>query len=166
MRILLIEDDQGIASFVEKGLIEAGYVTEHVSDGQAGLDQLVHGSFDAAIVDIMLPLLDGFSLIEAARRQNVTTPVLILSAKSTVDDRVKGLQHGGDDYLVKPFEMAELLARLEVLQRRASTAAAEAQTTAATTARTLTSTPTPTNCQPWRCRRLVKKRGPASNPIE
>ena len=120
MRILLVEDDSGIASFIVKGLKEAGYVVEHVSDGQAGLDKLLTEQFDAAIVDIMLPLLDGLSVIQTARQQNVTTPVLILSAKASVDDRVLGLQNGGDDYLVKPFAFSELLARLQALIRRAN----------------------------------------------
>ena len=120
MRILLIEDDQGIAAFVRKGLKEAGYIVEHAEDGKTGLDLLLRGSFDAAVVDIMLPVLDGLTLIQRARRQGNTTPVLILSAKSTVDDRVQGLQSGGDDYLVKPFAFTELLARLQALIRRAS----------------------------------------------
>ncbi len=120
MRILLVEDDLGIASFVVKGLKEAGYVVVHVADGPAGLDRLLAEAFDAAIVDIMLPLLDGLSVIQRARQRNVTTPVLILSAKASVDDRVIGLQNGGDDYLVKPFAFSELLARLQALIRRAN----------------------------------------------
>lgn len=120
MRILLVEDDLGIASFVVKGLKEAGYVVEHVADGPAGLDELLTEAFDAAIIDIMLPLQDGLSVIQTARQQNVTTPVLILSARASVDDRVLGLQNGGDDYLVKPFAFSELLARLQALIRRAN----------------------------------------------
>jgi two-component system OmpR family response regulator len=120
MRILLVEDDLGIASFIVKGLKEAGYVVEHVADGPVGLDELLVEDFDAAIVDIMLPLQDGLSVIQTARQQNVTTPVLILSAKASVDDRVVGLQNGGDDYLVKPFAFSELLARLQALIRRAN----------------------------------------------
>ena len=120
MRILLVEDDPGIASFIVKGLKEAGYVVGHVADGQTGLDELLAEEFDAAIIDIMLPLLDGLSVIQTARQQNVATPVLILSAKSSVDDRVSGLQNGGDDYLVKPFAFSELLARLQALIRRAN----------------------------------------------
>jgi len=116
----LVEDDLGIASFVVKGLKEAGHVVEHVADGPAGLDRLLTEAFDAAIVDIMLPLLDGLSVIQRARQRNVTTPVLILSAKASVDDRVIGLQNGGDDYLVKPFAFSELLARLQALIRRAN----------------------------------------------
>ena len=120
MRILLVEDDFGIASFVVKGLKEAGYVVEHVADGPAGLDELLTKEFDAAIIDIMLPLQDGLSVIQTARKQNVTTPVLILSAKASVDYRILGLQNGGDDYLVKPFAFSELLARLQALIRRAN----------------------------------------------
>jgi two-component system OmpR family response regulator len=120
MRILLVEDDPGIASFIIKGLKEAGYVVEHVADGPAGLDELLAEEFDAAIIDIMLPLLDGLSVIQTARQQNIATPVLILSAKASVDDRVVGLQNGGDDYLVKPFAFSELLARLQALIRRAN----------------------------------------------
>ncbi len=117
---MLVEDDLGIASFVVKGLKEAGYVVAHVADGPAGLDRLLMEAFDAAIIDIMLPLLDGLSVIQRARQRNVTTPVLILSAKASVDDRILGLQKGGDDYLVKPFAFSELLARLQALIRRAN----------------------------------------------
>jgi two-component system OmpR family response regulator len=120
MRILLVEDDFGIASFVVKGLKEAGYVVKHVADGPAGLDELLAEEYDAAIIDIMLPLQDGLSVIQTARQQNVTTPVLILSARASVGDRVLGLQNGGDDYLVKPFAFSELLARLQALIRRAN----------------------------------------------
>jgi two-component system OmpR family response regulator len=120
MRILLVEDDTGIASFVIKGLKEAGYVVEHVSDGRDGLYMMINEPFDGAIVDIMLPSVDGLSIIETARRQKITTPILILSAKGSVDDRVKGLQKGGDDYLIKPFAFSELLARIQALIRRAN----------------------------------------------
>ena len=120
MRILLVEDDLGIASFVVKGLKEAGYIVEHVADGPAGLHALMMEAFDAAIIDIMLPMQDGLSVIQTARQHNVITPVLILSAKASVDDRVVGLQNGGDDYLVKPFAFSELLARLQALIRRAT----------------------------------------------
>ena len=120
MRILLVEDDLGIASFVMKGLKEAGYVIEHCADGSAGLDKLLMEEFDAAIIDIMLPLLDGLSVIQGARQRDVATPVLILSAKASLDDRILGLQNGGDDYLVKPFAFSELLARLQALIRRAN----------------------------------------------
>jgi two-component system OmpR family response regulator len=129
MRVLLIEDDEGIAAFVVKGLKEAGYRVEHAADGQTGLDRLLRESFDAAIVDLMLPRLDGLTLIQAVRHQNKTVPVLILSAKGSVDDRVLGLQNGGDDYLVKPFAFAELLARLQALIRRAHGTAEPTQIT-------------------------------------
>ncbi len=120
MRILLIEDDKGIASFIVKGLKQAGYVVEHASDGKEGMGWLLNDSFDAAVVDIMLPSMDGFAIIEEARQQKVMTPVIILSAKGSVDDRIKGLQSGGDDYLVKPFAFSELLARIQALIRRAN----------------------------------------------
>jgi len=119
MRLLLVEDDAGIASFVLKGLREAGFVVEHAADGRSGLHWLTTRPVDAAIVDIMLPELDGLTLIETIRGQGLVTPVLILSAKGSVDDRVRGLQTGGDDYLVKPFAFSELLARVQALIRRA-----------------------------------------------
>ena len=109
-----------IASFIAKGLREAGFAVDHVSDGEAGLHMAVSEPYDAAVIDIMLPKLDGLTLIENLRIQNIRTPVLILSAKRTVDDRVKGLQKGGDDYLTKPFAFSELLARVRALIRRAS----------------------------------------------
>ncbi len=126
MRVLIIEDDHKIASFVVNGLKQAGFATDHAADGEEGLHLASTTPFDAAVVDIMLPRLDGLSLIEELRRQEINTPVLILSAKRSVDDRVKGLQAGGDDYMVKPFAFSELLARVQALLRRASgTIAAE-----------------------------------------
>ena len=119
MRVLLVEDDIGIASFIVKGLKQAGFVTEHATDGPGGLHWLSTQSFDVAIVDVMLPEMDGLTLIRTVRQRDINTPVLILSAKSAIDDRVKGLEHGGDDYLVKPFAFSELLARLQALMRRA-----------------------------------------------
>jgi two-component system OmpR family response regulator len=119
MRILLVEDDKKIASFVMKGLKEAGFAVDHASDGEDGLHQALAAPCDAAIIDIMLPKLDGLQIIEELRRQKVNTPVLILSAKRSVDDRVRGLQKGGDDYLTKPFAFSELLARIQALIRRA-----------------------------------------------
>jgi DNA-binding response OmpR family regulator len=119
MRLLLVEDDAGIASFILKGLKQAGFTVEHATDGRSGLHWLTAQPFDAAIVDIMLPELDGLTLIETIRGQGFVTPVLILSAKGSVDDRVRGLQTGGDDYLVKPFAFSELLARVQALIRRA-----------------------------------------------
>jgi two-component system OmpR family response regulator len=123
MRILLIEDDLKLASFILKGLKEAGFAVDHCADGEDGLHMASNEPYDAAIVDIMLPKLDGFSLIDELRRRKNTTPVIILSAKRSVDDRIKGLQTGSDDYLVKPFSFAELLARVQALIRRASGAA-------------------------------------------
>ena len=118
MRILVIEDDTKIAAFLEKGLKEAGFAVDIRGDGQAGLDLALSFSYDAAIVDLMLPKLDGLSLIETMRDRNVNTPVLILSARQSVDDRIQGLQRGGDDYMVKPFSFSELLARVQALIRR------------------------------------------------
>jgi two-component system OmpR family response regulator len=120
MRVLLVEDDLKLASFVVKGLKEAGFAVDHSPDGEDGLHRALGEPYDAAIIDIMLPKLDGFSLIDELRRQKKNTPVIILSAKRTVDDRIKGLQTGSDDYLVKPFAFAELLARVQALIRRAS----------------------------------------------
>jgi two-component system OmpR family response regulator len=120
MRILLVEDDQTIADFVEKGLREAGFAVVRAADGRTGLQQAKKEPYDAAIVDVMLPELDGLALIDALRAARVRTPVLILSAKRTVDDRIRGLQAGGDDYLTKPFVFAELLARVQALIRRST----------------------------------------------
>jgi len=120
MRALLVEDDSTIAEFVARGLREAGFAVDHAADGEAGLDLAVLEPYDVAIVDVMLPRRDGLSLIEALRARGITTPVLILSARRSVDDRVRGLQTGGDDYLTKPFAFSELLARVQALVRRAS----------------------------------------------
>jgi two-component system OmpR family response regulator len=130
MRVLLVEDDPTIAAFVAKGLREAGFAVDEAADGETGLTLAREQKFDAAIVDVMLPRLDGLSLIDALRGRGIRTPVLILSAKRSVDDRVRGLQAGGDDYLTKPFAFAELLARMQALIRR-STGAAEPTTLAA-----------------------------------
>ncbi len=119
MRILLIEDDRKIASFIVKGLKAAGYAVDHAPDGEEGLHLALTEPYDTAIVDIMLPKLDGLTLIGKMRAANVSTPVIILSAKGSVDDRVKGLQTGSDDYLTKPFAFSELLARVQALIRRA-----------------------------------------------
>jgi two-component system OmpR family response regulator len=118
MRILVVEDDVTLAEFVSKGLREAGYVVDTAADGQTGLDLAVANHPDLAVVDVMLPVLDGFSLITALRQRGLRFPVLILSARRSVDDRVKGLQIGGDDYLTKPFAFPELLARVQALLRR------------------------------------------------
>jgi two-component system OmpR family response regulator len=120
MRVLLVEDDHKTASFISKGLKEAGFAVNHVTDGEKGLQMASMEPYDAAIVDIMLPKMDGLTLIETLRQENINTPVIILSAKRAVDDRVRGLQRGGDDYLTKPFAFAELLARVQGLIRRSS----------------------------------------------
>src|SRR5437667_4175248 len=118
MRVVVIEDDVKIASFIVNGLKQAGFSTEHSANGEDGLHRASTEHYDAAVVDLMLPRLDGLSIIENLRRQEVNTPVIILSAKRSVDDRVKGLQAGGDDYMVKPFAFSELLARVQALLRR------------------------------------------------
>jgi two-component system, OmpR family, response regulator len=123
MRILVVEDDKKIASFVVKGLKQEGFAVDHASNGEDGLHLALHESYDVAVIDIMLPKMDGLSLIEELRRKKVNTPVIILSAKRSVDDRIKGLQAGSDDYLTKPFAYSELLARVRALVRRASGAA-------------------------------------------
>jgi len=120
MRVLVVEDDKKIASFVVKGLKQSGFATDHAADGEEGLFMATSVNYDAAIVDLMLPKLDGLNLIQKIRAQGSRVPVLILSAKSSVDDRVKGLQAGGDDYLTKPFAFSELLARVQALIRRAT----------------------------------------------
>ena len=120
MRVLVVEDDAKIASFVTRGLKQAGYAVDHASDGEAGLALAESTDYDAAIVDVMLPKLDGISLVRRLRLSRRLTPILFLSAKSSVDDRVRGLQSGGDDYLTKPFAFSELLARVHALIRRAS----------------------------------------------
>ena len=120
MRLLVVEDDPTIASFVVKGLQEAGFAVDHAADGHEGLRLALTEPYDAAIVDLMLPRRDGLSLIEELRGRRIRTPVIILSAKREVDDRVRGLQAGGDDYLTKPFAFSELLARVQALIRRAS----------------------------------------------
>jgi two-component system OmpR family response regulator len=122
MRILLVEDDLKIASFIVKGLEEAGFAVDHAADGEDGLHLALYEPYDAAIIDIMLSKLDGLTLIEELRKHKVNTPVIILSAKRSTDDRIKGLQMGGDDYLTKPFSFSELLARVQALIRRASRA--------------------------------------------
>jgi two-component system OmpR family response regulator len=120
MRVLVVEDDAKVASFVTRGLKQAGYAVDHASDGEAGLALAESTDYDAAIIDVMLPKLDGISLVRRLRLSRRLTPILFLSAKSSVDDRVRGLQSGGDDYLTKPFAFSELLARVHALIRRAS----------------------------------------------
>ncbi len=122
MRVLVVEDDAKIASFVVKGLKQEGYGVDHAPDGDTGLALAKSTPYDAAIVDVMLPGLDGLSLVRRLRAERAELPVLFLSARAAVEDRVKGLQAGGDDYLTKPFAFAELSARLQALIRRASRA--------------------------------------------
>ncbi|CAA9355233.1 MAG: response regulator in two-component regulatory system with PhoQ [uncultured Microvirga sp.] len=120
MRILIIEDDRDAAAYLVKAFREAGHVADHAGDGLDGYALAQGGDYDVLVVDRMLPKLDGLSLIRSLREQSVATPVLILSALGQVDDRVKGLRAGGDDYLPKPYAFSELLARAEVLARRRS----------------------------------------------
>jgi two-component system OmpR family response regulator len=120
MRILVVEDDLELSSFVTNGLKQAGFAVDQAADGEEGLHLALHEPYDAAIIDVMLPKRDGLSLIEVLRGNKVNTPVIILSAKRSVDDRVKGLQIGSDDYLTKPFAFSELLARVQALIRRAT----------------------------------------------
>ena len=118
MRLLLVEDDLKIALFIGNGLKEAGFAMDHTTNGEDGLHLALTEPYDLAIIDLMLPKLDGLSLIEGLRKKKKTLPIIILSAKRTVDDRVKGLNIGGDDYLTKPFAFSELLARVHALIRR------------------------------------------------
>lgn len=129
LRLLLIEDDTKTAAFVQKGLEEHGFVVDHATDGEEGLSLALSEPYDALVVDLMLPKVDGLTLIGELRRKNKNTPLIILSAKRTTDDRVKGLQSGGDDYLTKPFAFSELLARVQALIRRASGASEPASLT-------------------------------------
>jgi two-component system OmpR family response regulator len=123
MRVLVVEDDRKIASFVVQGLQEAGFAVDQTADGAEGLHLALTTAYDAAVIDIMVPTLDGLRLIGELRQHKPLTPVIILSAKHSVDDRVKGLQTGSDDYLTKPFAFAELLARVQALLRRGTGAA-------------------------------------------
>ena len=125
MGILVVEDDSKIAAFITKGLEQSGFAVDHADNGEDGLFLAGIKPYDAAIIDLMLPGLDGLTLIKEMRKAKITTPVIILSAKRSVGDRIKGLETGSDDYLVKPFVFAELLARVQALIRR-STGAAEA----------------------------------------
>jgi two-component system OmpR family response regulator len=123
MKVLVVEDDEVTAGFLVKGLREAGHVVESVGDGLEGLRRAMQGVYDVLVVDRMLPSLEGLTLIETLRKEKRETPVLILSALDDVDERVRGLRAGGDDYLTKPFAFSELLARLEVVARRRGAAA-------------------------------------------
>lgn len=118
MRLLLVEDEAGVARFVSQGLEEAGYLVEVVADGKEGLTRGLSSGFDALIIDLMLPGLSGFEIVRRLRAEAVKTPVLLLTARDAVSDRVEGLDAGADDYLVKPFAFPELLARMRALLRR------------------------------------------------
>ena len=119
MRILVIEDDLKIAEFIQKGLKSSGFAVDHAATGNIGLEMAIEELYDTMVVDIMLPELDGISLIKKIRKRNNNTPIIILSARDRVDDRVNGLQAGADDYLTKPFAFSELVARIQALIRRA-----------------------------------------------
>lgn len=119
MRVLVVEDDMKIAEFIQKGLRSSGFAVDHAATGTQGFEMALDALYDTLIVDIMLPELDGISLIKKIRKNNNNTPVIILSARNRVDDRVNGLQAGADDYLTKPFAFSELLARIQALIRRA-----------------------------------------------
>lgn len=125
MKILLVEDDPKISGFIASGLKQAGHEVIHMADGHSGYLKAKEEPFDVAIFDLMLPKRDGFSILEQLRVEKILLPVLILSAKRDVSDKVKGLTLGGDDYLTKPFAMTELVARVEALARRARNAAAQ-----------------------------------------
>jgi len=120
MRILVVEDDKKIASFVVNGLKQNGFAVDHAMEGEDALFRAETIAYDAGVIDLMLPKLDGLQLIQQLRAKGVRMPILILSAKASVDDRVRGLQAGGDDYLTKPFAFSELLARVQALIRRAT----------------------------------------------
>ena len=122
MNILIIEDDAATAEFVAGAFRQVGYATVHVADGEAGLAAALHGPYDAAVVDIMLPRLDGLEVIRRLRTAGRTLPIIVLSARGSVDAKIRGLEAGGDDYLAKPFSVAELVARVQALLRRASRA--------------------------------------------
>ena len=125
VRILVVEDDAKIASFITNGLRQSGFAVDPCGDGRAALELASGAPYDAAVVDVMLPGLDGLSLVRELRATGSRIPILFLSAKVTVDDRIRGLQAGGDDYMTKPFAFSELLARVQALIRRASQPAAE-----------------------------------------
>jgi len=123
MRILLVEDDPKIASFILKGLKAEGFAVDHAADGEKGLDLALTEPYAAAIVDVMLPGLSGLALVATVRREKVSVPIIVLSARGSVEDRVRGLRTGADDYLAKPFAFSELLARVQALIRRGTQAA-------------------------------------------
>jgi DNA-binding response OmpR family regulator len=118
MRVLVVEDEVGIAQFISQGLSESGYAVDMTNDGQSGLDYALAAEYDIIVLDIMLPQMDGLQLLRKLRSQGIKTPVLLLTARDAIEDRVKGLDAGADDYLSKPFAFPELLARLRALLRR------------------------------------------------
>lgn len=119
MHILIVEDDTAVAEYVADGLRRAGFVCTRAADGEEGLSALLHGTYDIAVMDIMLPKLDGLEIIRRARTAGIATPVIVLSARGSVEAKVLGLEAGGDDYLAKPFSITELVARVQALLRRA-----------------------------------------------
>jgi two-component system, OmpR family, response regulator len=125
VRVLVVEDDKKIASFVTNGLKQAGFAVDHSADGEEAYALATSTPYDVAVVDIMIPKIDGISLVRNLRRDGVKVPIIFLSAKGSVEDRVKGLQSGGDDYLTKPFSFAELLARVQAMIRRSTHVSAE-----------------------------------------
>ena len=118
MKILLVEDDQRTADFIVKGLKQEGYKVEHIDNGKVAYDSLQYEHYDAAVMDLMLPGMDGLNIITRLREQGNQLPIIVLSAKREVDDRISGLKRGADDYLVKPFAFSELLVRLQAIMRR------------------------------------------------
>ena len=123
MRLLVIEDEQKVANFIKQGLEEEGYAVDHVADGASGLRMALEGLHDVIVLDVMLPKLDGLGVLHQLRQQNVTTPVLLLTVRATIEDKVLGLDAGADDYLTKPFAFEEFVARVRaLLRRRAETA--------------------------------------------
>jgi two-component system OmpR family response regulator len=125
MRALIVEDDPKIASFLTNGFGEAGFVVDSAQDGMRGLELALSQPYDVAIIDLMLPKVDGLSIIEKMRADKITTPVIILTAKDSVNDRIRGLSMGGDDYVSKPFSFGELLARVQAVMRRTSSQGTE-----------------------------------------
>ena len=125
MRLLVIEDEQKVANFIKQGLEEEGYAVDHAGDGISGLQMALEGLHDVIVLDVMLPKLDGLSVLQQLRQEKVTTPVLLLTVRATIEDKVLGLDAGADDYLTKPFAFEEFVARVRaLLRRRAETASA------------------------------------------
>ena len=123
MRLLVIEDEQKVANFIKQGLEEEGYAVDHAADGASGLQMALEGLHDVIVLDVMLPKLDGLSVLQQLRQETITTPVLLLTVRATIEDKVLGLDAGADDYLTKPFAFEEFVARVRaLLRRRAETA--------------------------------------------